>query len=214
MIEGLVPDSPGYLVLGAVRGLAADAERIGPLLDRFAPRAVGLSTSADELTGIDEHFGASPTEPLVPLAPGESAEVRGLAHYGEVRVPNPSFSAALAWGRARSVPVEGVDPSDDAYAEMFADRIGYPDLLRRTLAERRLVRHPPRPPTPDEFALEWAAPVNRGSGSVRLLNDKNAVLVENATKLARRAGRIALVVDRERFDGVLYALRGRSVGSL
>ena len=208
MIVSTVSPRERLLVVGAVRGLADDAARIAGRLDAFAPRAVALALSEEELRGIREYFVEAAAEPLVSLTSNEVAEIRGLVRYGEVRVPNPAWTAALQWGLARGVPVEGVDPSDDAYATMFTDHIGYAELVRRTLRERSLTRHPPEPPTADEFIVAWAGRLAPGEGSAGLMRARDQAAAAGALALARRAGPTAIIVDRERFDGIVQALAG------
>jgi hypothetical protein len=212
VIDARVTSGAEYLVLGAVRGLAADAARIGPALDGFRPVLVALALSEDEYRGIREYFVVPAVEPIVSLTGNEVAEIRGLARYGEVRVPNPTWAATIAWGLERGVPVEPVDPSDETYATMFTDHIGYPELVRRTLRERSLTRRPPTPPTPDEFALEWSARISSKGGSARLAAARDAAAVGAVRRFATRGGRIAVIVDRERFDGVVGLLQ-RSAGT-
>jgi hypothetical protein len=193
----------GVTVVGAVRGLVAEGDRVRARLERVHPSAVGIAISPDELTGLREYFVSPETEPVVPLAPTEAGEVRGLARYGEVGVPNPAAVEAIRWSDASAVNVEGVDPSDDDYAEWFADSISYVELVRRTLRERRVVKRPPTPATADEFALAWSGTINKGAGSRRLMARRDAAVVEGLGRLRARAASIVLLVDRERFDGVV-----------
>ena len=196
----------GVTVLGAVRGLVAEGDGVRARLDRVRPTAVGIAISPDELKGLREYFVAPDTEPVVPLAPTEAGEVRGLARYGEVGVPNPAAVEAIRWSDSSAVPVEGLDPSDDDYSEWFADTISYVELVRRTLRERRVVKHPPTPATADEYALAWSRTINKGAGSRRLMARRDAAVVEALGRLRGRSASVLLLVDRERFDGVVARL--------
>jgi len=206
VIDRTVRDGTAYLVIGSVRGLLSEVPRVLARLDEFAPERTAIGISPDEVEGLRTYFVGTETEPVVPLAPTEAAEVRALTQYGEVRVPNPTYPAILAWGRDRGIPVDPVDPSDDRYAEMFADHIGYTELVRRTLRERRLSKRPPTPSTADEFAVAWGEPPSERGGSARLAESREAHLVAAVRALEGRPSRVAIVVDRERFDGVVAAL--------
>jgi hypothetical protein len=206
VIDRTVGTRADLLLLGPVRGVSTE---VAPLLARlaaFAPDSIGLGISPDELAGLVEHFVDRPAEPLVSLTGTETAEVRGLGQYGEVRVPNPSLIGVLTWARPRGTPVTGLDPSDATYADLFSENISYFELVRRTLRERRLTRDPPAPPTPDEFAQRWHRTISVGRGSRKFDRARDAEFVEGARALRAGAVRVALVVDRERFDGVLAAL--------
>ncbi len=196
----------GVTVVGAVRGLVAEGDRVRDRLEGLRPQAVGLAISPDELRGLREYFVGAPTEPVVPLAPTEAGEVRALARYGEVGVPNPTAVEAIRWSDSAGVAVEAVDPSDDDYAEWFADTISYVELVRRTLRERRVVKRPPTPPTADEFATAWSGTINKGAGSRRLAARRDDAVVDGLGRLRARFASVVLVVDRERFDGVVARL--------
>jgi hypothetical protein len=190
------------LLLAPVRGLSADARAAAEALERYRPEAVGAGVSSEELEGLVQYFIDAPAEPVVPLAPTELSEVRGLCRFGEVRVPNPAFLQALRWGRSRLVPVEPLDPGEEEAATLFTEHIGYVELVRRTVREHRLGRTPPTPSSADAFALDWDRSVAGGRGSRRFASARDDHLVRGALRLAQGHRRIAVVVDRERYDSV------------
>jgi hypothetical protein len=196
------------LLLGPVRGLLLDARAVADGLARFAPEAVGVGVAAEELQGLVEYFGDVPAEPVVPLAPTELSEVRGLCRFGEVRVPNPAFLEALAWGRSAGVPVVALDPDEEQAATLFTEHIGYVELVRRTVQEHRLGRSPPTPSSADAFALAWDREIGGGRGSRRFAAARDDHLVREARRLAGGRGRLAVVVDRERYESVRERLAG------
>ncbi len=194
------------LLIGAVRGLSSEADRIAPLLEQFSPEAVGLAVSHEELSSLVEYFGEVPAEPVVPLSTNEVNEVRGLVRFGEVSVPNPSILAAIRWARGRGAPAVPLDPSDEGSASLFAEHIGYFELVRRTVRENKIGRSPPEPDSADAFALTWDREIGSGRGSRRYASARNAHLVAEAHRLGEGRSRIAVLVDRERFDAVRAAL--------
>ncbi len=207
MITARIARSSDLLVAAPVRGLASEVPRLLAALDGFRPEAVGLGLPTEEVKGLVDYFVLADAEPVVPLTSNELAEVNGLVRFGEVAVPNPSFVGALAWGRRRGVPVAPLDPSEEDTATMFAETIGYVELVRRTVRERRVGRSPPTPSQPDEYALEWDRAVARGRGSRAYARAKDSHLVGEVDRLTPGRARVAVVVDRERFDGVGALLR-------
>ncbi|HXW67819.1 MAG TPA: hypothetical protein VEL82_08110 [Thermoplasmata archaeon] len=205
------PLGPGraLLLVGAVRGLESESPRVLAAVDGHAPTAVGIGLSTEEVASLRRYFVASDAEPVVPLTSNETGEVRGLSRFGRVRVPNPSFIDLIAWADERALPIEALDPSEDASAEMFAEHIGYVELVRRTVRERSTGRNPPAPSSPDEFALAWDQSVAGGRGSRAFARSRDGHLVRGARRLAQGRGRIAVVVDRERFPLVRELLTGR-----
>lgn len=196
------------LLLAPVRGLLAEVPALLGQLAAFAPDAVGAGLSAEELVSLQQYFVRSDAEPVVPLTTNEVNEVRGLSRFGEVRVPNPTYVELLRWADGRGMPVEPLDPSEDRTARLFTEHIGYVELVRRTVKERSVGRRPPTPSTPDEFALAWDREVAGGRGSRDFARARDRHLVRRAQRLGTGKGRIAVVVDRERFDVVRALFAG------
>jgi hypothetical protein len=206
VISARVPDGGSMLLLGPVRGLVSEAAPVVQAVADHGAHALGLGTSPEELRGLLEYFVRSAAEPVVPLTTTERSEVRGLVRFGEVAVPNPSFLALARWAAAGGLPTEGLDPNEDAIATLFAENIGYLELVRRTVRERSVARHPPAPNSADEFALRWDREVAGGRGSRRFAEARDVAFVRSARQLAATHGRVAVVVDRERFDRVRILL--------
>jgi len=202
VITARLSDVGDILLIAPVRGLASEAPTAVRSVQGHAPSAVGFGTSPEELRGLIEYFVRSPAEPVVPLTTAERSEVRGLVRFGEVSVPNPSFLEVARWATAGGIRVEGLDPSEDEIATLFAENIGYLELVRRTVRERNVSRNPPAPDSPDEFALRWDHHIARGRGSRRFAAARDLHLVQSTRRLAATHSRVVVVVDRERFDGV------------
>ncbi|HEV2317213.1 MAG TPA: hypothetical protein VGV89_06530 [Thermoplasmata archaeon] len=196
----------GVEIVGVVRGIAREAVELSRVLEETSPEVVALALSTEEAQSLTEHFVQRPTEPFVPLLGSETVEIRELSRYGEVRVPHPAFLEALEWAKRRNRRIVPVDPSEERYAEMFAEEIGYFELVRRTLREKRLLRSPPKAPDADGFILDWDRILNRGGGSRRLQRRREAAVAEALRSLAPRARGISCVIDRERVPALLAAL--------
>lgn len=205
------------LLLGAVRGSLAEAPKVVAELERFAPDRLALGLSPEEVLALQEHFEDPYREPWVPLASSELAYARGIARFGPARVPSPSFLESLRWAHVRGLPVDGIEPGDEAYGSLFVDHVGFFDLVRRTRAERSLGKRPPEAENAEAFALAWEARAQVGGGSHALLKVRAEHVAKGLRHLcttpvtsgvARPSGaslknRVALVVDVERFPLLL-----------
>jgi hypothetical protein len=208
VISARVGPGGSVLLIAPVRGLSDEARRTVESLRDYAPGVVGLGLSAEEMRGLVDYFVLAEAEPIVPLTGVESSEVRGLVRFGEVRVPNPAFVNVLRWGHDHGIPVEPLDPSDERSANLFTEHIGYVELVRRTVRERRVARSPPAPSTADEFALAWEGQVAGGSGSRAFARARDRHLAREVTRLCGNSVRVGVVVDRERFPTVRALLDG------
>lgn len=200
MIVREVPGDRDLLLVGVVRGLSGEAPKAVEALEAFRPNAVGLGLTETETESLRTHFIGTPTEPVVPLAPSETVEARALVRYGEVSVPHPAFIALMEWGVRHKIPVEGIDPEEEVQAELFVAHIGYFELVRRTVRERRTGRSPPEAPDADAFALAWDRSVHPGKGSERYALARERAMLEGLKELREGRRRLAVVVDRERVD--------------
>jgi hypothetical protein len=197
---------PTVLLIGSVRGLTDEVLPVQQELARFDPGAVAVSLSPEEADTLAQYFVGTKTEPLVPLSASEASHAVGLARIAEVQVPAMALLGAIDWASQGGRPVVGVDPPEDTYAEMFAAHIGYFELVRRTLRERSLVKRPPEVGSADEYALTWDRTMQPGAGSERLARARDEFAAERVRVLGRSYPRVALVVDRERFDSFRRAL--------
>lgn len=206
MISERLPGRPAVLVIGSVRGLAEEVGPVQQQLDAFDPGAVAVSLSPEEAETLGQYFVGTRTEPVVPLSASEASHAVGLARIAEVQVPAPALLGAVDWAIRGGRPVLGVDPPEETYAEMFAAHIGYFELVRRTLRERSLVKRPPEVETPEEYALTWDRTMQPGEGSERLARARDEYAADRVRGLGRSYSKVALVVDRERFEFFRRAL--------
>ena len=204
--------TPPVLLIGAVRGLYSESDAALAELDRAAPDRLGLALSPEEYEGIGTYFSDAEAETTIHLIETEKSEIQALTRWGEVRVPNPTAVRAIEWARRRSVPIHPLDPPDEGAAEMFTASIGYVELVRRTLRERKLSRAPPSAESPDDFALQWDRQLSVGSGSRDLAQNRDRYLVAGARELLSKSRTLAVIVDRERFESVRSLFRAPKNG--
>jgi len=202
VISARIPPDNSVLLLAPVRGLHSEVAPALASLGEHRPEWVGLGLSAEEMRGLIDYFVLADAEPVVSLSTNEASEVRGLCRFGEVRVPNPSFVEVLRWSHDRGVPVDPLDPSDEESAALFTEHISYFELVRRTVGERGAARRPQTPSTPDEYAIKWDRKVAAGRGSRDLADARDRHLAREVVRLRQGRARTAVLVDRERYDGV------------
>ncbi|MGI0139694.1 MAG: hypothetical protein ACREBT_00860 [Thermoplasmata archaeon] len=202
MIVETLSDHPRVVLVGAVRGLYSETFELIDRLESSVPSALGLAVSPEELEGLTTYFAHAEAETTVHLVETEQSEIQALTRWGEVRVPNPTHVRAIEWAHSRGVTTHALDPSDEGAAEMFRANIGYVELVRRTLAERKLARSPPEADSPDAFAERWDRQLARGTGSRELALDRDRYLVGEVRSLERSTTSLVVVVDRERFPQV------------
>jgi hypothetical protein len=211
-MEASPPSDRSVRVLGVVRGVVREVAEVRRALTAFRPEAVGIGVSTEELEGFRDQFVGTRTEPLVPLFQTEAVEVREMARFEEIEVPNPGVVEALHWGQELGVPVESLDPSDVEYGDMFTENISYVELVRRTLRERKLTKSPPKSTSAEGLVMAWDKQLRGRRGSLRLARAREAAEAEGIRRLRAEYSRVAAIVDRERFEGVMLGVAGEPTG--
>ncbi len=197
-------------LVGALRGPVEEGDRVQQELERRKPRTIVLDLSPEELDGLQEYFGTGDSEPLVPLSGAEVGLARALSKYSDVRMPSPCFVAAVRWGQREGAELVALDENDESYADLFLKHVGYVDLVRRTRAERGLVRGKyGKVATAEEMALLWAERMHRSSGSKRLWNERCSIAARRLKAIAKGPGKapIVAVIDFERWKDIRSQLQ-------
>ncbi len=191
-------------VLPVVRGLPSETRAVVRAIDASSPDAVTLSVGPEELEALRRYEDAD----LEPETVEEQVYVAGLAAWEKPVMPPPCFTEAARVAQARGLPLEALDLDEDAYAVAYTDCVSTIELLLQGRLHARLAKKRFRAETPQGFALEWDAEVNRSAGFARLQRIREAHMAARLRDIASRHRRVLAVIEVERVKGVLAALRG------
>ncbi len=191
------------LVLPVVRGLPRDARATREAIAATSPAAIGVSIAPEEVTALRRFDGF----PVAPENLEEEVYVAGLSAWEEPIKPPPCFTEAVKVADARKIALEGLDLDEVAYTDAYTECVSTLELLLQGRMESRLGRKKFRANTPEAFVLEWDAEVNRTAGFARLQRRREAHMAERLREIAARAPKVLAVIEVERAQGVLGALR-------
>lgn len=197
------------VLLATVHGLVAEAERVRAAFEKHAPAVVALGVSPESLSALLRFEGHAPDEdPFDELPDAEFAYSAHLGKLGAVDLPPPDLLAAVHAAREASIPIHGVDLSQEAYEVAFTEEVRVFALLRYGRIQRKLSGKPPRAATAREFSLAWDACIRRVKGIARVEARRERAMAEGARALAEATeGVVLLLVDAPREAGVAAALR-------
>ena len=184
------------LIVGAVRGLESEGERIASILERAKPDVIGLSVSKEGLRAM-EMLGGGDRASSKPANVEEELYMRGLSAYGEVMKPPPCFLAAIGL----QIPVEAIDMDDELYTAAYCRYVSTLDMMRQGGSQKRLRRLAINSKSPREFVIKWDRLVNRLGGYRRLEMAREAWLANGAARLAAKYQRPLIIVEYERLAG-------------
>lgn len=193
------------LILGTVQGLVSEAARVQEAVAAFAPTALALGVSDDDLRWLTEEE-AGWDEAAWDMAPSEGGLLLQLAEYGEVAFPPPDLLAALEAARERGLKVYAIDLPEPEYADLNVELLEMPSLIRHAMATRKLVKAKPRATDPVALCLEWSRAIRAIPGYDELEREREGFMADRILDLLPNEARLLVVVDVASVGGVIEAL--------
>lgn len=189
-------------LLSVVRGPPSEAEAVRRAIESTRPAVVALSIGPEELQTLRYYDGG----PLQPENFEEEIYVAGLSAWETPVKPPPCFSEAIRSAEALGARVEAIDMDEVLYTDAYVESVSALELVFQGRLERRLRKKRFHATTPREFVLEWDAEVNGSPGFRRLQTRREAFFASRLRDLSA-AGTVLAIIEVERADGVLAALR-------
>lgn len=193
-----------YHVLGTVRGLVSEAARVREAFDRVRPHGVALGVGPEDLEGLRRLEGGEAYEHE--FSEADEVYAAYLGQFGEVQLPPRDLAEALRLAAERALPVVAIDFPEVAYVDAFTKAISGWQLLRYQRRIRKLARKPPAADDAMEFHLTWDREVGRLGGFGRLEAQREAHMAAELAKADLPAGRILVLLEGARAEGVLRHL--------
>ncbi|MEM3513573.1 MAG: hypothetical protein QXH13_05300, partial [Thermoplasmata archaeon] len=82
-------------ILGIVKGLVSESEKVDKYLKNFQPEVVGIGISSEELDGLREYIKKGFELPA--LSTIEDIYAEKLSVFGDVGYPPPAFESVVAY---------------------------------------------------------------------------------------------------------------------
>ena len=191
-------------VLGTVRGLASEEERVAAAFDRLEPAGVALGVAPEDLEGLRSVDGGAAYEHE--FSEADDIYAHYLQQFGPVALPPRDLVAAVRIARERGVPVATLDLPEVQYVETFTGAVSGWQLLLYNRRVRKLARKPPVAEDALAFHLWWDAQIRRLGGFDRLERAREAHMAAELGRLALPAGRVLVLVEAARVAGMVAAL--------
>jgi hypothetical protein len=198
-------------VLGVVKGLVSEGEKVELAVAELSPEVIGVSVSKEQLAALRSRDVWGEYE----LSPLESAYKMLLQEFGEVRLPSPAFVRALEISDHTNVPVIPIDLNDYDYTEAYCQKVGAMDLVREGGFSKSVKRRRFEGESPESFALDWDRRVNKSKGFRALEAERERHMAYTLRKMTSKYRTILALVDFERSEGVTRFLKndGAAPGS-
>jgi hypothetical protein len=190
-------------VIGVLKGLVKDEEKVAKAFADYKPDAIGISTSKEELAALRVKETHSDYE----LSTLEQIYKIYMEHFGEVRLPTPAYLKTIELADAAHVPLIPIDLNDVEFTDLYCERIRGLDMVRESFYTRSIKRRKYRIGSAEEFALDWDRKVNRAKGFRQLERDREEHMALTLRNMSSKYQRILAVVEYERSAGVERSLQ-------
>jgi hypothetical protein len=191
------------VVVGVLKGLVKEEEKVVKAFTFHMPDAVGISTSKEELAALRTKETHSDYE----LSALERVYKVYMEHFGEVRLPTPAYMKAIELTDAIHLPLIPLDLNDEEFTELYCMRIQGSDMVRESFYTRSIKRRKYRIGSAEEFALDWDKKVNRAKGFRQLERDREEHMALTLRNMSSKYKRILALVEYERSGGVEQSLQ-------
>ncbi len=202
-LEKLKVDGCNVHVLGVIKGLKSETEKVRKAFEESKPDRVAISLSKEEVEGLKN----IPDDYEPELSRYEQIYAEGLGRFGEVAAPPPCYVATLEIAEHEGIPLIPVDLDEQAYTDLYCAVVPGTSLFRHSTRTWLLKRRAFSDDGPEQFVIAWDKAVNNIEG-FKLIEIKRAEAMAKGIKKACQESRSVLaVIELERASDVLGILR-------
>jgi len=184
------------------KGLVSEEQKVQRVFDSVRPEVLGISVSKEGLTAMRMDLPESAYD----LSEQEHAYKALMETFGEVRLPTPAYTKALAISQQTNTPIIPLDMNDDLYTQAYCEAVGGLDLVREGMGTKKLKRKRFDISSPEAFVRDWDRKVNRISGFRRLELARESHIARALGNLAKKYKVVLGFVEFERAEGVAETL--------
>ncbi len=200
------------LVIGAVKGLVSESEKVQEHFSRFDPEVIALSVSKEGLQAMAEYLRSDNEDDAGSDNVEEEYYVQALKKFGDVSKPPPCFVKAWELGLEKDIPTMAVDLDDEEFTDIYCHHVTGVEWLKQPSKQRSLARKKFKSKTAEEFVIEWDQFINDSKAMRSIESSRVSKITREVNELSKKYDRIMLVVDYERADEVKQSLLSSGCG--
>jgi hypothetical protein len=202
-LERLKVDGCTVHILGVIKGLKSETEKVRKAFEESKPDKVAISLSKEEVEGLK----SIPDDFEPELSRYEEIYAEGLGRFGDVAAPPPCYVATLELAQHEGIPLVPVDMDEQSYTDLYCAVVPGTALFRHSTRTWLLKRRTFSDDSPEKFVLAWDKAVNNMEG-FKIIESKRAQAMAKGIKKACAGSKDLLaVIELERAADVLDILR-------
>lgn len=185
-------------ILGVIKGLKSETEKVRKAFQESRPDMVAISLSKEEIEGLKN----IPDDYEPELSRYEQIYVEGLGRFGEVAAPPPCYVATLELAEHEGIPLVPVDMDEESYTSLYCAVVPGTALFRHSTRTWLLKRRAFSDDSPEEFVLAWDKAVNNMEG-FRIIERKRAeTMADGILGSSKTSKSLLAVIELERVNDV------------
>lgn len=195
-------------LLGVIKGLKSEAEKVREAFEKIRPDGVAVSISKEELEGLRN----LPEDFEPELSRYEEIYAEGLSRFGEVAAPPPCYVAAVELADHAGIRLVPVDMDEDAYSELYCAAVPGTTLFRHSTRTWLMKRRRFSDRSAEEFVLAWDRTVNSLEGFGMIEARRAQAMAKGIERACDGAKSLLAVIELERSADVARLLRSSKEG--
>ncbi len=190
-------------IIPIIKGLVSEKQKVVDALSSKNYETAGVCWGIEEIEAVRrraEITGDNETNDL------DIVYLYKLKTFGDVDMPDPSFTYIVDEFSKKDVAVIPLDMSDDEFAEAYCNEVSTLDFLKENKIIRKAMKKEFSTSSPEEFITEWDALINEVKGYRKMNLVKERFVASQIRDIAKYRRNALVLVDYERFDGIMSIL--------
>ena len=190
-------------IIPIIKGLISEKDKVAEALSSKDYDSAGVSWGIEEIEAVrrrDEITGDNETNDL------DVVYLYKLKTFGDVDMPDPAFTYLIDEFSRTGKSVIPLDMSDDEFAEAYCNEVSTFDFLKEGKIVKKAMKREFDTSSPESFIKEWDLLINEVKGYRKMNVLKEEFIAKQIRDVARYRKNALILVDYERFDGIMALL--------
>ena len=192
-------------IIPIIKGLVSEREKVIEALSKKEYETAGVSWGIEEIEAVrkrDEITGDNETNDI------DIIYLYKLKEFGDVDMPDPAFTYVVDEFSKKGISVIPLDMADQEFAEAYCNEVSTLDFLRENKIVKKMMKREFTTSSPEEFMMEWDSLINEVKGYRKMNKVKERFVAEQIMDLAKYRRSALVLVEYERYEGILSIIRG------
>lgn len=191
-------------ILPVVNGLESEADRVRSAYGGY--EAYGISLGIEGVQALKNRVRLEDEFEVSELDIAYANRMLDLTGE-EVVMPSPGLCTLIDLVTENGGNVIALDMNDAEFTELYCDTVSAFDFVKEHGLAKKGMKHRFTSTTPEGFALEWDAFINRVKGYRAVSEKREAHIAEQIRDVAKYRKSLLVVMETERAEGVASLLR-------